>query len=267
MRLQSRRIPRTWRTQLSIKIIDCLKSRDKYGRGEKQARFLSNGNPGLPLSAVFWLAGWESNAADLRTQNPYNKVFAALAATEYPAEAAAEVKKADESKQASVTVLVVRASVGLCPSSAPAVAAAIAREVPEMAARAAYTAAAEQPKQAVAIATAAATAAPGQAGKIVSHLCTALPSQYRTIALAVAKVAPGSTREILDAIAESNPSLKASIDQSLASQKGNLDLADLAATLDRAENTNRLSGVGGGPYITPGPQPIIPPGGYNYSRP
>jgi hypothetical protein len=217
--------------------------------------------------AVFVLAASQANAADLRTQNPYNKVFAALAATEYPAEAAARVKQADVSKQASVTVLVIRAALGLSPASAPAVAAGIAREVPEMAAMAAYTAAAEQPKQAVAIATAVAAAAPAQAGKIVSHICTVLPSQYRIIALAVAKVAPDSSREILDAVAESNPALKASIDQSLAGQHGNLDLAAVAATLDRAENTNRLSGVGGQPYTTPGPQPIIPPGGYNYSKP
>jgi hypothetical protein len=85
--------------------------------------------------------------------------------------------------------------------------------------------------------------------------------------LAVAKVAPDSSREILIAIAESVPSLKASIDQSLASQQGNLELADVAATLDRAEDASHLSSVGGPPYVTPGPQPIIPPGGYNYSRP
>jgi hypothetical protein len=216
---------------------------------------------------VLLLAGLQVNAADLRTDNPYNKVFASIAAPEYPAKAAAEVKQADASKQASVTVLVVRAALGLHPASAPAVAAAIAREVPEMAAMAAYTASAEQPGQALAIATAAAAAAPAQAGKIVSHICTVLPSQYRSIALVVAKVAPDSGREILSAIAESNPSLKASIDQSLASQQGNLDLADVAAILDRAENTNRLSSVGGPPYVTPGPQPIIPPGGGNYSRP
>ena len=220
----------------------------------------------LSLTALL-LAGSQTNAADLRTENPYNKVFANIAAPEYPDKAAAEVKQADASKQASVTVLVVRAALGLRPASAPALAAAIAREVPEMAAMAAYTASAEQPRQAVAIATAAATAAPAQAGKIVSHICTVLPSQYHSIALAVAKVAPDSSREILNAIAESNPSLKASIDQSLASQPGNLDLASVAATLDRAENTNRLSSVGGPPYITPGPQPIIPPAGYDYSRP
>ena len=79
------------------------------------------------------LAGLQVNAADLRTENPYNKVFANIAAPEYPAKAAAEVKQAGASKQASVTILVVRAALGLRPASAPAVAAAIAREVPEMA--------------------------------------------------------------------------------------------------------------------------------------
>jgi hypothetical protein len=206
-------------------------------------------------------------AADLRAENPYNKVFANIAALEYPDKAAAEVKQADASKQASVTVLVVRGALGFRPASAPALAAAIAREVPEMAAIAAYTASAEQPRQAVAIAMAASAGAPAQAGKIVSHICTVLPSQYRIIALAVVKVVPNSSREILNAIAESNPSLKARIDESLAGQLGNLDFASFAATLDRAENTNRLSSVGGLPYITPGPQQIIPPAGYNYSRP
>jgi hypothetical protein len=220
----------------------------------------------LTLTALL-LTGLRVNAADLRTENPYNKVFADIAAPEYPDKAAAEIKQAEASKQASVTVLVVRAALGFRPASAPALAAAIAREVPEMAAIAAYTASAEQPRQAVAIAMAASVGAPAQAGKIVSHICTVLPSQYHSIALAVAKVAPESSREILNAIAESNPSLKASIDQSLASQPGNLDLASVAATLDRAENTNRLSSVGGLPYITPGPQQIIPPAGYNYSRP
>ena len=213
------------------------------------------------------LMGSQGHTADLRTDNPYNKVFADIAAPEYPDKAAAEVKQADASKQASVTVQVVKVALGLRPASAPALAAAIARQVPEMAAMAAYAASAEQPRQAVAIATAAAAAAPTQAAKIVSHICTVLPSQYHSIALAVAKVAPNSSREILNAIGEANPSLKASIDQSLASQPGDLDLASVAATLDRAENTNRLSSVGGLPYVTPGPQQIIPPAGYNYSRP
>jgi hypothetical protein len=220
----------------------------------------------LTLTALL-LAGLRVNAAGLLIETPYDNLFANIAAPEYPAKAAAEVKQADAGKQASVTVLVVRAALGLRPASAPAVAAAIAREVPEMAALAACTASAVEPRQALAIATAAAAAAPAQAAKIVRSICTVLPSQYRSIALAVAKVASDSSREILSAIAESNPSLKASIDQSLASQQGNLDLAGVAAILDRAENTNRLSSVGGLPYITPGPQPIIPPGGYNYSRP
>ena len=220
----------------------------------------------VTLTALL-LAGLRVNAADLLIETPYDNLFANIAAPEYPAKAAAEVKQAAASKQASVTVLVVRAALGLRPASAPAVVAAIAREVPEMAGVAAYTACAEEPRQALAIATAAAAAAPAQAGKIVSHICAVLPSQYRSIALAVAKVAPDSSRQILSAIAESNPRLKASIDQSLAGQQGNLDLAGVAATLDRAENTNRLSSVGGPPYITPGPQPIIPPGGFNYSRP
>ena len=220
----------------------------------------------VTLTALL-LAGLRVNAADLLIETPYDNLFANTAAPEYPAKAAAEVKQADASKQASVTVLVVRAALGLRPASAPAVVAAIAREVPEMAGMAAHTASSEQPGRALAIATAAAAAAPSQAGKIVSHICAVLPSQYRSIALAVAKVAPDSSRQILSAIAESNPRLKASIDQSLAGQQGNLDLAGVAATLDRAENTNRLSSVGGPPYITPGPQPIIPPGGFNYSRP
>lgn len=220
----------------------------------------------LSLPALL-LVGSQAHAADRRTDNPYNKVFADMAAPEYPDKAAAEVKQADASKQASVTVLVVRAALGQRPASAPALAAAIAREVPEMAAMAAYAASAEQPRQAVAIATAVAAAAPAQAAKIVTHVCTVLPSQYHTIAVAVAKVAPNSSREILNAIGEANPSLKASIDQSLASQQGDLDFASVAATLDRAENTNHLSSVGGLPYITPGPQQIIPPAGYDYSRP
>jgi hypothetical protein len=220
----------------------------------------------LTLAALL-LAGLRVNAADLLIETPYDSLFANIAAPEYPAKAGTEVKQADTSKQASVTVQVVRAALKLSPASAPAVVAAIAREVPEMAAMAAYSACAEQPRQALAIATAVATAAPAQAGKIVSHICAVLPSQYRSIGLAVAKVAPDYCREILNAIAESNPRLKASIDQSLATQQGNLDLADVAAILDRAENTNRLSSVGGPPYITPGPQPIIPPGGFNYSKP
>jgi len=220
----------------------------------------------LSLTA-FCLGSSLASAADLRTQNPYNKVFAEIAAPDYPGKAAAEVKQAEVTKQASVTVLVVRAALGQRPASAPAVTAAIAREVPEMAAMAAYTAAAEQPKQAVAIATAAAVAAPGQAGKIVSQVCAVVPGQYRSIALAVAKVAPDSSRDILKALAESNPGLKASLDQSLASQPGDFDSAGVTAALDRAENTNRLSSVGSRPYVTPGPQPIIPPGGYNYSKP
>ena len=236
----------------------------KISRDRKQALLRTFATLSLP---ALLLVGSPAHAADLRTDNPYNKVFADIAAPEYPDKAAAEVKQADASKQAAVTVLVIRAALGFRPASAPALAAAIAREVPEMAAIAAYTASAEQPRQAVAIAMAAAAGAPGQAGKIVSHICAVLPSQYRVIALAVAKVAPNSSREILNALAESNPSLKASIDQSLAGEPGNPDFASFAATLDRAENPNRLSSVGGLPYITPGPQPIIPPAGYNYSRP
>lgn len=220
----------------------------------------------LTLTALL-LTGLQVNAADLRTENPYTEVFANIAAPEYAAKAAAEVKQADASQKTSVTVLVVRAALGLHPASAPAVAVAIAHEVPEMAAMGAYAASAEQPRQVLAIAASAAAAAPNQAAKIVNHICRALPSQYRSIALAVAKVVPDASREILSAIAESNPSFKASIDQSLASQQGNLDLAEVAAALDRAANTNRLSSVGGPPFVTPGPQPIIPPGGLNYSKP
>src|SRR5215472_8073678 len=93
----------------------------------------------LTLSALL-LACLRVNAAGLLIETPYDNLFANIAAPEYPAKAAAEVKQADASKQASVTVLVVRAALRFSPASAPAVAAAIAREVPEMAGLAACTA-------------------------------------------------------------------------------------------------------------------------------
>ncbi len=220
------------------------------------------------LAASVVLAGSHLIAAERRPENPYNKVFATLIAPDYPNKAAAEVKKADAGDKASVTALVVKSAVGLRPASAPAVAASIARENPELAPVAAYTAAIEQPKQASAIARATAAAAPAQAGKIVGRLCVAVPKDYKSIALAAAKAAPEYTRDILSAVAEANPDLKPGIDLALANQQGNFEFADFAVTLERAQNPDtRAPGVGRPPFTTSGPQPMIPPGGGNYSRP
>lgn len=219
------------------------------------------------LLGALSLAGSPMNAADPQTENPYTKIFASIAAPDYPAKAAAEVKRGEPSKQVAVTALVVRAAVGLRPASAPAVVASISREVPDMASIAAYDAADVQPNQAIAIATAASAAAPTQAGKIVNHVCLIVPSEYRNIALAVAKVAPDAGREILNAVAETTPRLKPGIDIALAKRSGNFDLLTLAATLDWAQDTNRVARAGSPPFTPPGPVPLIPPGGLDYSRP
>ncbi len=191
-------------------------------------------------------------AKDSPSGSAYEKKLKNVPAAELPVEAAAIIKQAKARDWGHTTIDVVKAAVGINPAAAPAIVAAIAKAVPDMAAVAAETAAAEQPKQAVAIARAAAVAAPTKVSKIVAAVCRAVPNEYRAVALAVSEAVPGSGKEVLKGVAAALPSLKPGIDKNLAAYSGNT-----AAILDQAASSgaNGTTPLPRGPSVGP---PYVP---------
>jgi hypothetical protein len=244
----------------------------------------------IALSVVFLTAGL-SFGRDATTANPYNQTLAAVPAAELPAKAADLVKQAKPRARQGVTINVVKAAVGLNSAAAPAIVAAIARAVPEMASVAAGAAASEQPKQASAIAKAAAAAAPAKASQIVTAVCRAVPNEYQAIAVAVSQAVPGADKQILEAVALALPSLKGPIEKVIASYSGNVvsvaDALAVAGRISTVAETPRADTPAGGasvargpavgpPYIpltttptsvTPGTSGQVPVGGRNYASP
>src|SRR2546425_213900 len=93
----------------------------------------------LVLVAAFaWVAKADTN--------PFKDPLSHAKAAELPLKATELAKAAKVTDRQNVTINVVRAATQLNPAAAPAVVAAIARALPEVAAVAAATAAAEQPK-------------------------------------------------------------------------------------------------------------------------
>ena len=237
------------------------------------------------LMVGLMVGGISSVQADTQKANPYKDVLASVPAPELPGKAAEVVKQAKVRQWGTTTVSVVKAALEANPVAAPAVAAAIAHSVPDMAAIAAGTAAEAQPKQAILIAKAAATAAPGMAGKVVASVCRAVPTEYRAVALAVAEAVPGSNKEVLKAVAAVFPEMRSAILSAMGDYSSGL--APVATVLDHAASA---SGVASGPSLAlpraptvfappvpPDPTPtpgaptsggsIVPPGGRNYARP
>jgi hypothetical protein len=243
----------------------------------------------LVLSVVFVLA-CQSFGKDATKANPFNETLSTVPAAELPAKAADLVLQAKPRSRQNVTINVVKSAVGLNPAAAPAIVAAIARAVPEMASVAAGTAAAEQPKQASAIAKAAAAAAPAKAGQIVLATCRAVPNAYRDIAVAVAQVVPGASNEIVNAVGSAIPELKPAIAKALAGYGSGVpsvtDTLSQVATIPQDDQPkaptvfSRGSTVRGpvvGPPYMPLPTGLtnvttatsgeVPPGARNYAAP
>ncbi len=243
----------------------------------------------LVLSVVFVLA-CQSFGKDATKANPFNETLSTVPAAELPAKAADLVLQAKARARQNVTINVVKSAVGLNPAAAPAIVAAIAHAVPEMALVAAGTAAAEQPKQASAIARAAAAAAPAKAGQIVQATCRAVPNAYREIAVAVSEAVPGASKEIVNAVASAMPELKPAISKTLAGYGGAVpsvgDTLAQATTISQDDQAKVLTvyprgatvrgPAVGPPYIplpsgltnvTTATSGVVPSGGRNYAAP
>lgn len=178
---------------------------------------------------------------DAPRTNPFKQVLSSVPAAELPAQAAELVFQAKGEDQAATTTDVVKAAVGLKPAAAPAIVAAIAKKVPDMAAVSAGVAATEQPKQAAAIAKAAAAAAPDQTREIVLAVCRAVPSDYRNVAVAVSKAVPSASDKILGAVASGFPELKPYIQQTLVAYGGNVP--SVSSVLDQAVRLTQTTTV------------------------
>lgn len=223
---------------------------------------------------AFLMASLTSNAKEA----PYQKMLAGVPAAEMPAKAAGLVKQTKAREWGTRTVDVVKSALAINPAAAPAVVAAIAKAVPEMASIAAGTAAGEQPKQAAAITKAAVAAAPSKAGKVVTAVCRAVPSEYRSVALAASEAAPTASKEILNAVGTAIPEMRMSIDKSLANYQGTIPqvAAVLPTSTETAAGPLPKGPTQGAPYtplsgtptsLTPATSGAIPPGGRDYAEP
>jgi hypothetical protein len=230
----------------------------------------------------------KANAGDTSSApNAFLSVLSTATAAELPAKSADLVSQSTVKQQKDTTIAVVQAAVGLNPAAAPEIVAAIAKEVPDMAATAAATAAGLVPGQAAAIARVAAVAAPSQAGQIVEAVCRTTPQAYQQVAEAVAGAVPGSDKKILTAIAAAIPSLQGPINQVLASNKG-ASVPSVTSVLPEIKTTQTVNtpitlaafgngSIGFGPPFTPSPGShtdlnpgtggTVPTGGRNYASP
>lgn len=211
---------------------------------------------GFALTALL-TTGIQATAGDGSTANPNLAVLSAGTPAELPAKASALISQADAKNREQTTIAVVKAAIALDPASAPAIVAAIAQSTPEMASIAAATAVGLVPNQAEVIARAAALAAPDKAGQIVQAVCSVLPAEYKSVAEAVAEAVPYENKEILAGVANAIPTLKASIDELLASYNGNVP--SVSSVLNQAANPI--------PTLAPSqlPAPIFSaPGGPSY---
>ena len=244
----------------------------------------------LFIGAFTLLVAFNVSAGESTAANPYFAALSTTAAAELPAKSAELVSQADAKQQRQTTIDVVRASVPLNPAAAPAIVGSISKSSPNMASVAAATAVSLVPDQATVIAHVAAAAAPTKAGQIVEAICRVLPQDYQKIAEAVAAVVPGAGREILTAVSAAIPALKDSINQVLASDKGNMP--SVSSVLDQVKSNIQLASAApisttynspslapptaGPPFvplapnnqnIDPGSGGQVPPGGRNYASP
>ena len=251
----------------------------------------------ITMGVVLLAAGY-SFGKDAPKANPYNKVLAAVPATELPAKAAELVYQAKPAEREATTVQVVKGAVSLNPAAAAIIVGAVARAVPEMASVAAGAAAAEQPKQARAIAKAAAAAAPSQAARVVEAVCRVVPKQYQAVAVAVAQAVPGANKEIVKAVGVALPELRVSLERAVAGYGGNVvSVGDTLAQAARIAQSSGPEGTAaaatqpntatrpmplsrgpgvGPPYVTLSITPTnvtsvntepVPEGGRNYAKP
>jgi len=239
----------------------------------------------LALGA-FLAAPLSSFGKDAVKAGPFQTTLSSVPAAEMPAKAADLVKQTKAREWGTRTVDVVKSALAINPAAAPAVVAAIAKAVPEMASIAAGTAASEQPAQAAAITKAAVAAAPSKAGKVVTAVCRAVPAQYRNVALAASEAAPTAAKEILSGVGVAIPELRSGIDRALASYQGTIP--PVAASLETASattvaaNGDKAAGplpkgpTQGPPYtplsgtptsLTPSSSGLLPPGGRSYAEP
>jgi hypothetical protein len=234
---------------------------------------------------AFLMASLSAVGKDSSTPAPFQKTLSGVPAAEMPAKAADLVKQTKAREWGTRTVDVVKSALAINPAAAPAVVAAIAKAVPEMASIAAGTAATEQPKQAAAITKAAVAAAPSKAGKVVTAVCRAVPSEYRTVALAASEAAPTAAKEILNAVGTAIPSLRSGIDKTLASHQGTIPpvgpsldqaLTTTVASTDKAAGPLPKGPTQGAPFLplsgtptllTPTTSGNVPPGGRDYASP
>jgi len=236
----------------------------------------------LALSAV-------SSAAADSAGKSVQQALAAAPLAELPTKAAELVKTANVKDRGFVTVDVVEASLAISANAAPAIVAAIAKAVPDMASIAAGKAAELQPKRAAEIARAAASAIPSKAAKITATVCRAAPTDYRNVAVATAQAAPANGAEILRAVASVFPDLKPSIDSALsANQTTAPAVASVLDSTKRAtiDNSGAIASPAGapavrgpavappyvpasisGPIVTPSTSGTVPRGGRNYATP
>jgi hypothetical protein len=246
-------------------------------------KLLSN----LVLCALALFA-FSSSAADA-VSKPFQQALSATPMAELPAKAADLVKSARISDRVLMTAEVVEAALAVNPNTGPAIVAAIAKAVPDMAAIAAGKAAELQPGRAAEIARAAAAAAPSKASKIVAEVCRAAPPAYRTVAIALAQLAPAESIEILREVASVFPELKTGIDRALAAS--GTSAPSVASVLDSAKTAAAnsplpfastgsgfplrgpavappyLPGSGTSSNVTLSTSGTVPPGGRNYASP
>jgi hypothetical protein len=166
---------------------------------------------------------------------------------ELPQRVVTQVRHAKPDARQTMTIVAVKAALGLNPASATAVVGAIARALPDLAALAAETAAAEQPKQAPEIARAAAAGDRPAAADIVVGVCRSVPAQYELVALAVSQAAPKSGKEILKAVTTVQPNLKPGIDSVVSGYGGQVPSVSLVlAQAQQPLGNSSPNGLGNG---------------------
>lgn len=159
----------------------------------------------------------------------FAKALVGTSAVDMPAKAADLVSKSTPADRQNDAVAVVKAAVGLTPSGAPAIVAAVAHQNPAVAPAAAVAAATLQHSQLAMIAKSAVAAAPAQASKIVAALIKEFPKDYGLIAMVAGDAAPSAGQEILAVVAQYVPSLQTAIQAAVAS--GNYSPSSVLPTL------------------------------------
>jgi hypothetical protein len=196
------------------------------------------------MSAVTWIAGLVNSPAALASNSPdVPKALADATVLELPAKAASLVAGAPAADQQNVAIAVVKAAIGLKPSSAVNIVSALARENPVAAPVAAVTAATLQHKRIDQITKAAVAAAPVEVAKIVAALIKEFPKDYGVIAVAAAEAAPSAGREILAVVGECVPVLRSYIQRATAKFAANDGNVPVQVILIQSYNEAATSGA------------------------